>query len=76
MSPRNDQGATKAPRLGLQATIIKRINTYKSRRHMKKITEKIYIIGKEGSLQRNDNDRKDVSKILHSDVSKILNSNL
>ena len=41
-----------------------------------KITEKIYIIGKEGSLQRNDNDRKDVSKILHSDVSKILNSNL
>ena len=43
---------------------------------MKKITEKFYIIGKEGSLQRNDNDRKDVSKILHSDVSKILNSNL
>ena len=43
---------------------------------MKKITEKIYIIGKEGSLQRNDNDRKNVSKILHSDVSKILNSNL
>ena len=43
---------------------------------MKKITEKIYIIGKEGSLQGNDNDRKDVSKILHSDVSKILNSNL
>ena len=39
---------------------------------MKKITEKIYIIGKEGSLQGNDNDRKDVSKILHSDVSKIL----
>ena len=44
--------------------------------HKKKITERIYIIGKEGSLQRNDNDRKDVSKILHSDVSKILNSNL
>ena len=44
---------------------------------MKKITEKfILYLGKEGSLQGNDNDRKDVSKILHSDVSKILYSNL
>ena len=37
VSPRIHQGAKKAPRLGLQATIIKRINTYQSRRHMKKI---------------------------------------
>ena len=33
MLPRNDQGATKAPRLGLQATIFKKINTNQSRRY-------------------------------------------
>ena len=58
VSPRIYQGAKKAPRLGLQATIIKRINTYQSRRRMKKITEKNYSIGKEGSLQGNDNDNE------------------
>ena len=33
VSPRNDQGATKAPRLGLQATIFEKINTNQSRRY-------------------------------------------
>ena len=33
MSPRIHQGTTKAPRLGLQATILRKINTNQSRRY-------------------------------------------